>query len=68
MEVSSSSAAQGYYRAVIAGTVHVFAVVSYDIATGTYFVSTYSKTDEKSKKKYFDYSKDDPNFMDRENG
>lgn len=68
LEVSSSSAAQGYYRAVIAGTVHVFAVVSYDIATGTYFVSTYSKTDEKSKKKYFDYSKDDPNFMDRENG
>ncbi len=60
------SDATGYYRLVNAGTVHVFAVVGYDIATSSYFTYTYNVLD-KERHEYLDYSKDNANFNDCEN-
>lgn len=60
------SDATGYYRLVNAGTVHVFAVVGYDIATNSYFTYTYNVLD-KERHEYLDYSKDNANFNDCEN-
>lgn len=65
-EITRTSSATGYYRLVSAGTVHVFAVVGYDIATSSYFVYTYNVLDTE-RHIYLDYSKDDPNFGDCEN-
>lgn len=65
--IRSSNAAPGHYRLVNAGTVGVFAVVGYDVATNSYFTYTYNVID-KDTYLYIDYSKDDPNFKDRENG
>lgn len=64
--VSYSSDATGYYRLVNAGTVHVFAVVGYDIATNSYFTYTYNVLDEE-RHEYLDYSKNNANFNDCEN-
>lgn len=64
--ISYTSDATGYYRIVMAGTVHVFAVVGYDIATNSYFTYTYNILD-KNKYEYLDYSKDNANFNDCEN-
>lgn len=64
--ISYTSDATGYYRLVTAGTVHVFAVVGYDIATNSYFTYTYNVLD-KNKYEYLDYSKDNANFNDCEN-
>lgn len=58
---------EGYYRFVLAGTAHVFAVVGYDIPTRSYYVYTYSVMDD-SKYTFIDYSKNTPNFNDCENG
>ena len=57
----------GYYRLVCAGTVHVFAVVGYDVATSTYYTYTYSVLDDNTYE-WIDYSKSTPNFNDYENG
>ena len=38
--ISLSANKQGYYRLVSAGTVHVFAVVGYDVATSSYYILT----------------------------
>lgn len=57
----------GYHRLVEGGTVHVFAVVGYDIATGSYFINTYNILDSKTTP-FYDYSNSDPNYKDRENG
>ena len=57
----------GYYRIVMAGTVHVYAVVGYDVATSSYFTYTYSVLDDE-RHTYLDYSKDNANFDDCENG
>lgn len=57
----------GYYRLVNAGTVHVFAVVGYDIATKSYYSYTYNVLDDE-RHPYLDYSKDNANFNDCENG
>ena len=65
--IRSSGAKPGHYRLVNAGTVHVFAVVGYDLATNSYFTYTYNVVD-KDTYLYIDYSKDDPTFRDRENG
>ncbi|MCL2151987.1 MAG: InlB B-repeat-containing protein [Oscillospiraceae bacterium] len=54
---SSSGNTVGDYRLVMAGTVHVFAVVGYDVAENTYFVYTYNVLDEKTEE-YLDYSYD----------
>lgn len=63
---SYSSDATGYYRLVNAGTVHVFAVVGYDIATNSYFTYTYNVLDQE-RHEYLDYSKNNANFNDCEN-
>lgn len=59
---SSTGNTIGDYRMVVAGTVHVFAVVGYDIASGEYFVYTYNVLGDGSKDdgtyEYLDYSFD----------
>lgn len=62
-----SSTEQGYYRLVNAGTVHVFAVVAYDVATSSYYTYTYNVLDDE-RHIYTDFSLSDPNFNDCENG
>ena len=64
--VTRQSSATGYYRLVSAGTVHVFAVVGYNLATNSYFVYTYNVLDTE-RHVYLDYSKDNANFNDCEN-
>lgn len=64
--ITTGSDATGYYRLVNAGTLHVFAVVGYDIAHNTYFTYTYNVLD-KERHEYLDYSKDNANFNDCEN-
>lgn len=64
---SNANAPEGYYRLVCAGTIHVFAVVGYDIGTSSYYVYTYAVQDDKTYD-FIDYSKDTPNFNDYENG
>lgn len=60
----------GNYREVMAGTVHVFAVVCYDVATSEYYVTTYNVLGDGSHddapKEYLDYSKDTTTFDDYE--
>lgn len=62
-----SSSELGYYRLVNAGTVHVYAVVSYDVATNSYYTFTYNVLDDE-RHIYTDFSLSDPNFNDCENG
>ena len=64
--ITYTSDATGYYRLVTAGTVHVFAVVGYDIATNSYFTYTYNVLD-KERHEYLDYSKENALFNDCEN-
>lgn len=54
---SSTGNTMGDYRMVMAGTVHVFATVGYDVATKSYFVYTYNVLDDKTEE-YLDYSYD----------
>lgn len=54
---SSTGNTKGDYRLVMAGKVHVFAVVGYDVATKSYFVYTYNVLDDKTEE-YLDYSYD----------
>ena len=61
------SDAPGYYRIVTAGTIHVFGVVGYDIATNAYYTYTYNVLD-KERNLYLDYSKNTALFDDCENG
>ncbi len=56
-EFQSTGETIGSYRMVMAGTVHVFAVVGYDVAERTYFVYTYNVLDDKTEE-YLDYSFD----------
>lgn len=67
IEYTSSGAYTGYYRLVCAGTLHVFAVVGFDVETSTYYTYTYTVLDEELKK-FIDYSYFTPNFDDNENG
>ncbi len=59
---SSTGNTIGDYRMVVAGTVHVFAVVGYDIANREYFVYTYNVLGDGTKDdgtyEYLDYSFD----------
>ncbi|MBQ7572877.1 MAG: InlB B-repeat-containing protein [Clostridia bacterium] len=61
-EFTSTGYTYGNYRMVMAGTVHVFAVVAYDVASETYSVSTYNVLGTGNKddapKEYLDYSYD----------
>lgn len=65
--IKFSSDRPGYYRLVNAGTVHVFGVVGYDVATKSYYTYTYSILDDE-RHVYLDYSKDNANFDDCQNG
>ena len=56
----------GYHRLVEAGTLHVFGIVTYDIALGAYYTSTYSILDPETAP-FYDYSVDGT-YSDRENG
>lgn len=66
-EYTNKDAPEGYYRLVAAGTVHVFAVVGYDIATKSYYTYTYNVLDDEIKD-FVDYSKSTSNYDDYENG
>lgn len=57
----------GYYRLVMAGTMHVFGVVGYDVATASYFVFTYNVMDDETYE-WVDYSRTTANYNDNENG
>ena len=63
---STDGKSEGSYRLVMAGTLHVYAVVGYDVATGSFFVYTYSVLDDKVEE-FLDYSSDGT-FTDSENG
>lgn len=66
IEMKSTYTTAGYYRLVSAGTVHVFAVVGYDVATNAYFTYTYNILDSE-RHVFMDYSKTDSSFTDCEN-
>lgn len=65
--IKQSASARGYYRLVNAGTVHVFAVVGYNVATNSYYTYTYNVLDDE-RHTYLDFSLNAPNFNDCENG
>ena len=65
--VALSANKAGYYRLVSAGTIHVFAVIGYDVATSSYYTYTYNVLDEQVVP-YLDYSRNDSNFEDAQNG
>lgn len=52
---STDGKSEGCYRLVIAGTVHVFGVVGYDVASKSYFAYTYNVLDDKTHE-FLDYS------------
>lgn len=62
-----SEHSEGFYRTVLAGKVHVFAVVGYDVAEQCYFVYTYSVLDDDTYV-FVDYSKITSSFNDNESG
>ncbi|MGN0525822.1 MAG: InlB B-repeat-containing protein [Acutalibacteraceae bacterium] len=55
----------GYHRWIMAGTAHVFAIVGYDIASKSYFTTTYSVMDDKMYE-YEDYSYQTASYDDNE--
>ncbi len=57
----------GYYRVVTAGTVYVYGVVGYDIATSSYYTYTYNVLSDDTFE-YLDFSKNRATFDDCENG
>ena len=63
---STDGKSDGCYRLVIAGTIHVFGVVGYDVATKSYFAYTYNVLDDKTYE-FLDYSPT-LSFDDYENG
>ena len=65
--VSLKNAPAGYYRMVCAGRAHVFAVVTYDMATRSYGIYTYSIMEDEVRP-FLDYSKESSSFDDNENG
>jgi len=69
MKLTNANAKDGYYRIVSAGTVQVFAVVGYDIATRSFYTYTYSVVDEtRGQEEFLDYSATTSGFDDYENG
>ena len=62
-----TASGNGYYRIVTAGTVHVYAVVGYDVATASYYTYCYNVLDDTTTE-YLDFSKDTASFDDCENG
>lgn len=56
----------GYHRWILAGTAHVFGQVGYDIASNSYFVSTFTMMDDKVHQ-FEDYSYRSADYNDFEN-
>ena len=65
--ITFTSDRPGYYRLITAGTIHVYAVVGYDVATSSYYTYTFNVLDDE-RHEYLDYSMDNANFNDCENG
>ena len=66
-EYSTENAVPGYHRLVCAGTVHVFAIVGFDIATHQYYYRSYSILDDETHE-FWDYSKNNAEYNDYEAG
>ena len=66
-KTETTSKTYSNYRMVCAGTIHVFAVVGYDIASSSYYVYTYGVQDDDTYD-FIDYSKQTHSFDDYENG
>lgn len=64
---SNEGTTDGYYRIVAAGSIDVFAIVGYDIATHSYFTYTYSVLDDDIYE-FMDYSATTAGYDDLENG
>ncbi len=64
---TNEGAVAGYYRNVAVATVHVFAVVTYDIASSSYFVYTYNVMDDEISE-FLDYSASTSGYDDQDNG
>ena len=65
-QFTTSNTKTGYHRWILAGTAYVFGVVGYDIATNTYFVSTFSVLDDKYHT-FEDYSYSTSSYDDNQN-
>lgn len=65
--VNRKADATGYYRLVTAGTVYVYGVVGYDVATSSYYTYTFNVLGDTTFA-YLDYSKERSTFDDCENG
>lgn len=57
----------GHYRYITVGTIHVYGVVGYDVATASYYTYCFNVLDDTTSQ-IWDYSKDDQTFRDCENG
>ena len=69
MKLTNAGATDGYYRVVSAGTIQVFAVVGYDIASRSFYTYTYSALDkDKEPVEFLDYSATTSGYDDNENG
>lgn len=66
-EFSTENAMPGWHRLVRAGTVHVFAVVGYDIPTRTYYNYSFSALDDEQYD-FYDYSAHNGEYNDYETG
>ena len=66
-DTTYSASEEGWWRQVIAGTVHVFGVVAYDIKTSTYSVFTYNVLDNETTR-YMDFSRTSGDYNDFETG
>lgn len=66
--LTNQGSGYGYYRVVQAATAHVFAVVGFDIATQSFYTSTYTVVDNDSAKVFVDHSRKSSSFNDCENG
>lgn len=66
-KVEQTFTVPGYYRYITAGTVHVYGVVGYDVATASYYTYSFNVLDDNTRQ-VWDYSKDNKDFGDCENG
>ncbi len=57
----------GNYRIITAGTIHVYALVGYDVATESYYTSCFNILDDTTRE-ILDFSKSSSTFDDCENG
>ena len=65
--ISETFEVPGYYRYITAGTVHVYGVVGYDVATASYYTYSFNVLDDATRQRW-DYSQTDMDFSDCENG